>query len=194
MALDRSNEARRLARRWVVAALGAAAAVAALPRLARAAHGERAIRLLCPETGERFDGVYWAHGVYVPDAFSRINWLMRDFHRNKVAAIDPRLIDLMYGIAGGLAARQPVSVFSGFRTRETNTALRREGMPAASNSEHLVARAADIAIEGVSVAHLHRMAVDLRQGGVGAYDHYVHVDTGPVRDWSYHPHPHHHPP
>ena len=193
MALDSSNEARRLGRRKFLGALGAAAMLAVLPGIARAARGERSIRLLCPETGERFEGVYWSHGLYVPEALSRIDWLMRDFHRDRVAAIDPGLVDLMHSIARGLETQQPISVFSGFRTRETNTALRHEGMPAASNSEHLVARAADIAIEGVSVARLHRLAAHLRAGGVGAYDHYVHVDTGPVRDWSYHPHSHHHP-
>jgi uncharacterized protein YcbK (DUF882 family) len=191
MALDHDNEARRPTRRLVVGALGAATALAALPTLARATRGQRSVNLLCPETGESFDGVYWADGLYLPEAFRRIDWLMRDFHRNRVAAIDPGLVDLMYSIARGLGTRRPVRIFSGFRTRETNMALRHEGMPAASNSEHLVARAADIAVEGVSAAHLHRIAVALRQGGVGAYDHYVHVDTGPVRDWSYHRHPLH---
>ncbi len=191
MALGGGNEAGRPARRAVIGALGAAAALTAVPALAWAARGERSIRLLCPETGERFEGVYWANGLYLPDAFARIDWLMRDFHRDRVAAIDPYLVDLMRGIARRLETRQPVCVFSGFRTRETNLALRHEGMPAASNSEHLVARAADIAIEGVSAAHLHRVAIALRQGGVGAYDDYVHVDTGPVRDWAYHRRPHH---
>ncbi|HUK58331.1 MAG TPA: DUF882 domain-containing protein [Stellaceae bacterium] len=186
------NEPRRPSRRLVVGALGAAAAFTALPGLARAARGERSVSLLCPETGESFKGVYWADGLYVPDAFARIDWLMRDFHRNRVASIDPRLVDLMHSIALRLGTRHPVRIYSGFRTRETNLALRHEGMPAASNSEHLVARAADIAVEGVSAVHLHRVAVALRQGGVGAYDHYVHVDTGPVRDWSYYSHPHHH--
>jgi uncharacterized protein YcbK (DUF882 family) len=191
MALVGSNEARRPARRAFLGALGTVAAFAAMPALARTERGERSIRLLCPETDERFEGVYWANGVYLSDAFARIDWLMRDFHRDRVAAIDPRLVDLMHSIARCLGTRQPVRVFSGFRTRETNIALRHEGMPAASNSEHLVARAADIAIEGVSAVHLHRIAVALRQGGVGAYEDYVHVDTGPVRDWSYHSHPHH---
>lgn len=191
MAFDRGNEARTLGRRSLLGALGAAASLAALTGWARPARGERSIRLLCPETGERFAGVYWSNGLYVPDAFQRIDWLMRDFHCNCVAAIDPRLVELLHRIAAGLEARQPISVYSGFRTRETNTALKHEGMPAASNSEHLVARAADIAIDGVSVLHLHRLAVHLRQGGVGAYDRYIHVNTGPVRDWSYHRHPHH---
>jgi uncharacterized protein YcbK (DUF882 family) len=190
MAFDRDNEAPGVRRRAFLGALGTVAVLVALPGRAWA-HGERSIRLLCPETGERFEGVYWLNGVYLPDALARIDWLMRDFHRDRVAAIDPKLVDLMRRIALGVGARHPISIYSGYRTRETNLALRHEGMPAASHSEHLVARAADIAIEGIGIARLHRMAVRLREGGVGAYDHYIHVDTGPVRDWSYHAHPHH---
>ena len=140
-------------------------------------------------SGEGFAGPYWAEGRYLPGAMQRINWLMRDFHCDAVAEIDPALVDLLHGIGQGLGTHRTISILSAFRTPATNRELRHEGMPAAKHSQHLTARAADIAVEGVGVAHLHAAAVRLKRGGVGGYDHYIHVDTGPVRDWDYHHHP-----
>jgi uncharacterized protein YcbK (DUF882 family) len=183
MAFDKNNKAGPLARRALLGTLGTAVSFAAMPAWGRLLRGERLIRLYCPETGERFEGAYWADGVYLAQSFRRIDWLMRDFHCDRVARIDPRLIDLLRRLALATHARGPVSIFSGYRTRETNIELRDEGLKAASQSEHIVARAADIRIDGVRLDHLHRAAVSLRLGGVGAYAHHIHVDTGPVRDW-----------
>jgi uncharacterized protein YcbK (DUF882 family) len=176
--------ARRLARRSLLLGVAVAGAVAALPAWARAAR-PRGVNLFCPETGERFDDIYWAEGSYRDDALRRINWLMRDFHVDAVARIDPRLVDLLHGLTQRLGTHHPVSILSGYRTQTTNTALRHEGMPAAPHSQHLVARAADISIDGVAVARLHAAAAHLNYGGVGQYNGYIHVDTGPVRDWHY---------
>lgn len=188
--MDRTQESGpiRIGRRGLLAGLG----VVALTRHAWPAGGyDRYVHLVCSETGEVFAGPYWSRGAYLPDAMRRIDWLMRDFHCDAVAKIDPRLVDLLHDIRLHLGTRRPVTILSGFRTLETNDELRDEGMPAASHSQHLVARAADISIDGVSVAHLHATAVRLQRGGVGGYDHYIHVDTGPVRDWAYHHHPPH---
>ncbi len=153
---------------------------------------ERRVELVCPETGERFAGAYWHDGAYLAAAMRRIDWLMRDFHHDVVATIDTGLIDLLRRIALAVGDR-PVRILSGYRTRETNGELRREGMPAAVQSQHLVARAADICIDGVGVARLHRTALRLRRGGVGFYDGFIHVDTGPPREWSdRRPRAHHH--
>jgi uncharacterized protein YcbK (DUF882 family) len=183
-----STRARRLGRRGFLAGLGAAAALTAVPAWARTAH-ERLVHLVCPETGEFFDGVYWQDGQYLPEAMRSINWLMRDFHCDAVAEIDPSLVDLLHGVALNLGARRPISVLSGYRTPSTNTELRHEGRPAAAHSQHLIARAADIAVEGIDVSRLRRAASRLQRGGIGSYNGYIHVDTGPVRDWhDYHAH------
>lgn len=176
-------------RREVLAGIGLLATMG--PAWARTLR-ERHLRLLCPETGEHFAGAYWADGHYLADAMRRIDWLMRDFHCDAVARIDPRLVDLLHDVRLRLATARPVSILSGYRTRGTNHDLREHGLPAASDSQHLVAHAADIVVEGVSVAHLHAVALRLKGGGVGGYDHHVHVDTGPVRAWAYHLHRHTH--
>jgi len=177
-----ATRARRLGRRDFLVGIGAAASLAPFPAVARAASG-RTIRLYCPETGERFEGAYWLNGAYLPDAMRDINWLMRDFHVDAVAKIDPSLVDLLQALALQIGTHRALSILSGYRTPSTNTELRHEGRPAARQSQHLVARAADIAVEGIGVARLHAAAARLRRGGVGRYDGYIHVDTGPVRDW-----------
>ena len=110
---------------------------------------------------------------------------MRDFHQDKVVPIDRELVDLLHRIALRLETRRPVHILSGYRTPATDRLLRIEGWAPAAHSEHLVAKAADIEIEGVSLAHLRRAALSLRAGGVGTYWHwhFVHVDVGPVRLW-----------
>jgi len=179
-----STRARRLGRRELLVGVGAVATVAAVPAWARSAR-ERLIHLSCPETGEHFDGVYWLDGQYLAEAMRRIDWLMRDFHCDAVAEIDPSLIDLLRGVTLNLGTRRPICVLSGYRTPSTNTELRHEGRPAARHSQHLVARAADITVEGIGISRLHGAAARLQRGGVGAYSGYIHVDTGPIRDWHY---------
>jgi uncharacterized protein YcbK (DUF882 family) len=112
---------------------------------------------------------------------------MRDFHRGAVPKIDPALIDALQVLQTSFGARRSLTILSGFRTAETNAELRHEGWPTASDSQHLVARAADVRIAGVSASQLHRAALRLGHGGVGLYRDYVHIDTGPRRSW-YAPH------
>jgi uncharacterized protein YcbK (DUF882 family) len=187
---NESSAGGRVGRRVLLAGLGS---IAFAGRVLAHPRRERFVHLACPETGESFSGRYWTEGGYLPNAMRSIDWLMRDFHCGAVAEIDPKLVDLLHDLRLHAGTRRPVSILSGYRTLETNDELRGEGMPAAVHSQHLIARAADVAIEGVSVPHLHALAVHLQRGGVGGYDHYIHVDTGPVRDWSYHHHPGHPP-
>src|SRR5579872_5772181 len=56
----------------------------------------RDIHLVNSHTGECFRDAYWAKGRYLPGAFKRIDWLMRDFHIGRAKPIDPRLIDLLF--------------------------------------------------------------------------------------------------
>jgi uncharacterized protein YcbK (DUF882 family) len=150
-----------------------------------APRGERRLALYNPHTDERFDDVYWSDGSYVAPSLTRIDWLMRDYHRDAVAVIDPELIDLLHRIAHRLETSEPFHLLSGYRTAATNRLLRHEGLSVAVHSEHLKGKAADINIDGISLMHLRRAAVALQAGGVGVYprDRFVHVDVGPVRVW-----------
>jgi uncharacterized protein YcbK (DUF882 family) len=176
----------RLGRRTV---LGAAASLVFLVGFDRAARalprGERRLLLYNPHTDERFDDVFWCDGSYVPASLKHVDWLMRDFHRDAVAPIDVELLQLLHRIGQRLETRRPFRILSGYRTAATNRLLQREGWAPATHSEHLVGKAADICMNGVSLRHLHRAAVSLKAGGVGSYprDQFIHVDVGPVRVW-----------
>jgi uncharacterized protein YcbK (DUF882 family) len=61
----------------------------------------------------------------------------------------------------------------------------------------MLAKAIDIRVPGVSTRRLDQAALSLHAGGVGYYptSQFVHVDVGPVRQWSFggasHPRHHH---
>jgi uncharacterized protein YcbK (DUF882 family) len=125
--------APRLTRRALLSGAGGMVLVAALHTAAAAApSGERRLALYNPHTDERFDDVYWSDGTYVATSLQRVNWLMRDFHQEKVAAIDPQLLDLLQRLAGLVETDGPFDVLSGYRTAATNRLLRREGLAPAA--------------------------------------------------------------
>lgn len=175
-----------IGRRRLLWAGGSIIFLVAINGVARAeTRGERRLSLYNPHTDERFDDIYWCDGGYVEQSRKRINWLMRDFHRDAVAPIDADLLDLLHRLSAALETERSVNVLSGFRTTATNRLLRHEGRHAAAHSEHLLGKAADIRIDGVRLKHLRRAALSLDAGGVGTYwrDDFVHVDVGPVRHW-----------
>jgi uncharacterized protein YcbK (DUF882 family) len=182
----KASAPHRLRRRAVLGAAAGAVLATAFGGVAWAApSGERSLALYNPYTDEHFKGVYWCDGGYEPSSLRHVDWLMRDFHQGKVRPIDPKLLNLLHRISLRLGTKRPIHILSGYRTPATDRLLRREGFAPAAHSEHLVAKAADICIDGVSLSHLRHAALSLRAGGVGTYWHYhfVHVDVGPVRSW-----------
>jgi uncharacterized protein YcbK (DUF882 family) len=155
----------------------AAAAVAPLK--------DRTLHLYHRQTGEFFKDTFFQEGRYVADALDRVNWLMRDWHTDQTKSIDPALLDLLYNVGNSVDAATPFEILSGYRTPETNAALRRHGVRAASNSYHMVGQAVDITLPGVSLRNMRKAALSLGLGGVGYYPYsgFIHVDTGDVRQW-----------
>jgi uncharacterized protein YcbK (DUF882 family) len=82
-----------------------------------------------------------------------------------------------------------IDIVCGYRTPETNESLRRGTAESgvAEHSQHMLAKAIDIRVPGVSTARLRDTALSLQAGGVGYYpvSRFVHVDVGPVRTWSF---------
>jgi uncharacterized protein YcbK (DUF882 family) len=137
-------------------------------------------------TGEMLDAVYWEDGKYVPGALSEAMRVMRDWRNGQEHAMDPRLFDLLHAIQAKLEVNTPFQLISGYRSPQTNAMLHAESGQVASRSQHMVGKASDIRVEGVELAHLHKAAQSLKAGGVGFYpvSNFVHVDVGPVRQWS----------
>jgi uncharacterized protein YcbK (DUF882 family) len=118
-------------------------------------------------------------------ALEALDFFLRDFRTEEVHAIDPELVaqlQLLYAQAG---YRGRFEVISGYRSPQTNAALRRNGGGVAKNSWHMHGRAIDVRLTTVPTSDLYRAAKGLGRGGVGYYakSNFVHLDTGPVRSW-----------
>ncbi len=136
-------------------------------------------------TGETFAGVYRVGDKYLPEAFERMNYVLRDFRTEEVFPMDPRILDILSLLYERLDASESYQVLSGYRSPKTNAMLRGEGTGVARNSFHMYGQAIDIRIPGQNTKIVRNTALDLRAGGVGYYprSNFVHVDTGKVRSW-----------
>ena len=136
-------------------------------------------------TGESFNGVYRVGNRYLPEAFDRINYVLRDFRTNEVFPMDPRVIDLVKVVQDQTRPDKTLEVLSGYRSPKTNSMLRRASGGVARNSLHMYGQAMDIRMPGYSTRKLRDVARRQKVGGVGYYSRsdFVHVDTGKVRSW-----------
>ena len=102
-----------------------------------------------------------------------------------MTTIDPRLFDHLYRLQGLLGTNRPVQLISGYRSLATNDDLRHHSRGVAKHSYHTKGQAMDFHIEGVSLSNVRKAALSMRAGGVGYYprSNFVHIDTGPVRNW-----------
>jgi len=136
-------------------------------------------------SGESFNGVYRVGNKYLPEAFERLNYVLRDVRSGEIFPMDPRVIDLMAVIQKKAAQKQPIEILSGYRSPKTNAGLRQESGGVAKNSFHMYGQALDMRIKGYNTQKLHKLALGLKAGGVGFYpsSDFVHIDTGKVRSW-----------
>ena len=137
-------------------------------------------------TGEKFSGVYRVGDKYLPEAFDRINYVMRDFRTGDVFPLDPRVLDLI-NIVHQETGSEPLEILSGYRSPKTNNMLRgrRQNSGVATKSLHMYGQAIDFRLGGVKTKEIRDIARSLQAGGVGFYPRsdFVHVDTGKVRSW-----------
>jgi uncharacterized protein YcbK (DUF882 family) len=161
------------------------AAVAETPedRLRALLSDRRSLRLL---RGDQYlEATYWTvNAGYNRDEYLNICWMLRDSKADRVFPINHGLLDVLSGVQAWLArngVEAPLRIHSGYRTPKTNRLT--EG--AVLDSRHVVGRAADISVPGVSNVKLAGMASLLGRGGTGLYpgSSFVHVDTGDERIW-----------
>jgi uncharacterized protein YcbK (DUF882 family) len=147
--------------------------------------GARKIAFRNTHTGETFSGVYRVGDKYLPDAFDRINIVLRDFRSNELFPIDPRVIDIIYSVHRMTNHNEPYEILSGYRCPKTNAGLRSNSEGVAKNSLHMTGQAIDLRLPGFDTRKVRSLAVSLKAGGVGYYpkSNFVHMDTGDVRTW-----------
>ena len=166
---------------------GAAAALALLPFGAAWARlpARRSLSFLHTHTGERLSTVYFQDGQYQLGELERINQLLRDFRTGDVHTIDIGVLDILADLRVLADHDEPYEVISGYRSPQTNAALRRHSSGVAEHSLHLQGRAIDVRLPGFPTRKLRELALQMSRGGVGFYPQpdFVHVDNGRVRYW-----------
>jgi uncharacterized protein YcbK (DUF882 family) len=173
-------------RSFLTRSLLTAAAAAFTPRPATAipaAPGPR-LDLVNAHTGERFSGPYRGDGGPIPEAMQELSHFLRDFRRNATIAIDVAVLDFLTGVLDAVGATK-ATILSAYRTPETNAMLARTMLGVAERSQHLYGKALDIYLP-VRLEDAMLGARAMRRGGVGWYphSHFIHLDSGPVRNWS----------
>ena len=168
-----------------VALIGVAAL--ASPAVVAPSDRERVISLHNIHTKETVSVVYKKDGKYVPAGLERVSWILRDWRRNETTQMDPELVDLLWEMHAELGSREPIHVISGYRSRGTNDMLRKSVGGQASESRHILGKAADVHFPDVPLRNLRYSALIRERGGVGYYPTstlpFVHVDTDRVRAW-----------
>ena len=187
MSVVRSSDSRlQLPRRAFLRGAGAAA-VALLPLHAVRAStpARRSLSFVHTHTGEQLSAVYFEDGQYRPAELARINQLLRDFRTGEVHPIDPATLDILADLRTLAARDAPYQVISGYRSPQTNDALRQHSSGVAEHSLHIVGRAIDVRLSGYPTSRLHQLALGMCRGGVGYYpgSDFVHLDNGRVRSW-----------
>lgn len=128
---------------------------------------------------------YWTASTgFIRDEYLNLCWFLRDKSTGRVFAMDRNLLDVLCGVQTWLTRnghQAPIKINSGYRTMATNRKI--EG--AARNSKHIVGKAADIVVPGISPVKLAGMAALFGRGGTGFYvgRDFVHVDSGDERIW-----------
>ena len=145
------------------------------------------LRMYHLHTHESIDVTYRVGDRYVPSAIAMLNHFLRDHRTNDVADYDPHEFDLLHQIMAKLNRPNGViDIVCGYRTPWSNNYLREHGRGVAEHSQHMLSKAIDIRIPGVPTRTVQMAALSLAEGGVGYYpqSQFVHVDVGPVRQWT----------
>jgi uncharacterized protein YcbK (DUF882 family) len=164
------------------------AGAAALPSVAYALPSPpprpHRLNLLNAHTKETFSGIYRDDNGPIPRVMDDLSVFLRDFHSGDKIGIDVDLLDFLIGVMQSVGQSQ-ATILSAYRTPETNAMLARQGFKPAENSLHLYGRAIDVHF-GDKLSDAMKAARAMQRGGVGWYpaSSFMHIDTGPVRNWN----------
>jgi uncharacterized protein YcbK (DUF882 family) len=152
---------------------------------ARAVPTPRELRFYHTHTGERLSIVHRDANGYLTEALAELTRFLADFRTGELKPIDPALFDILEGLQPLTRSNGTWEIISGYRSPQTNAALRSHSRGVAERSLHMDGKALDLRLTGVELAHLRDAAWSLQEGGVGYYpaSNFIHVDTGRVRRW-----------
>jgi uncharacterized protein YcbK (DUF882 family) len=147
------------------------------------ASGWPRLRLVDAHTGATFDGAYRDANGPIARVMDELCVFLRDQHSGRMTNIDVGVLDFLANVMAATGQTSAV-ILSAFRTRETNAMLARTTFGVAENSQHLYGRALDVRFPS-RLADAMVAARAMRRGGVGWYPYsgFIHLDSGPVRNW-----------
>jgi uncharacterized protein YcbK (DUF882 family) len=138
-------------------------------------------------TGENITVTFRRDGRYVDSGLRKLDWFMRDWRKERETHMDPRLFDILWQVYREIGATKPIDVICGYRSPATNAMLHKRSRGVARFSQHMLGKAMDFYIPGVSLEKVREIGLQLQRGGVGFYPSsgspFVHLDVGTVRHW-----------
>jgi uncharacterized protein YcbK (DUF882 family) len=165
-------------------AVAAGGLVASRPAMALPSAAPRRLRLHNANTGENFEGPYRDGQGPIAAAMEDLSQLLRDHRSGQRITIDVGVVDFLAAVMDGVGASR-ATVLSAYRTLATNRMLAKTSFGVADNSHHIYGRALDIRFDS-RLEDAMRAARAMQRGGVGWYprSRFIHLDTGPVRNWT----------
>ena len=152
------GKARLKAVRFVAARAGYACGLTVLLLL----FGSRALQNAVAEGDTRTISLHHIHtdedititfkrdGRYDDAALEKLNWFLRDWRKAEATKMDPHLIDLVWEVQREAGNKAPIWVVCGYRSPATNAMLRHRSAGVARFSQHMLGRAMDFYIPGVT--------------------------------------------
>jgi uncharacterized protein YcbK (DUF882 family) len=152
-------------------------AIARPPRLRR-------LRLANAHTGENFEGAYRDEQGPIRRVIDELCIFLRDHHSGENAKIDVGVIDFLADVLDAVGETK-ATILSAYRTTATNAFLARTTFGVAEHSQHIYGRALDFRLDS-KLEEAMAAARATNRGGVGWYRYsgFIHIDTGPARNWN----------
>jgi uncharacterized protein YcbK (DUF882 family) len=184
--MDFSNLIKReqLERRLILALIAGCAAWTPAAHAAARPPALRRLRLVNVHTGENFEGAYRDDQGPINRVIDELCIFLRDHHSGEKAQIDVGVIDFLADVLDAVGATK-ATILSAYRTTATNSFLARTTFGVAENSQHIYGRALDFRLDS-KLEDAMAAARATKRGGVGWYPYsgFIHIDTGPVRNWN----------
>lgn len=140
----------------------------------------RRIALRHAGTGARFEGPWHDGRRPDPGAMAELSAALADEGANPPRPFDADTIDIVWQVAMRTRLGGALDIHSGYRTPQVNRRVHGAG-----DSQHLRASAIDFGVPVGRIPAVAEAALKLGRGGVGVYRArgFVHLDSGPVRNW-----------
>lgn len=106
-------------------------------------------------------------GVKLSEHFSEIEFAC---HGNGMVMVDLMLITKLEKLRKVVG--KPITITSGYRSPEYNKKI-----GGATKSQHILGKAADIKVQGLTPSEVAKFAEKVGFGGIGIYDSWIHVDV-----------------